>query len=43
MVKQIAERHIREDLGYIPTVADWLRHIKSEPWMRIPQHRVIKL
>jgi alpha/beta superfamily hydrolase len=33
-VRPIAEQHVQEDLGYIPCVADWLRTIKSEPWMR---------
>jgi hypothetical protein len=29
----VGEQHVREDLGRIPTVADWLRCIKPEPWM----------
>lgn len=36
-VRLIAEQHVREDLGRIPTVADWLRALgdptKIEPWM----------
>lgn len=36
-VRLIAEQHVREDLGRIPTVADWMRAIgdpsKIEPWM----------
>lgn len=33
----IGEQHVREDLGRIPTVADWLRAIRPEPWMnRVP-------
>ncbi len=32
-VRWVAEQHVREDLGQIPTVADWLRCIKPEPWM----------
>jgi hypothetical protein len=32
-VRWIAEQHIVEDCGYIPTLADWLRNIKPEPWM----------
>ncbi len=40
-VKQIAERHINEDLGFIPTVGDWVRRLRSEPWMRkAPQTRL---
>jgi hypothetical protein len=29
----LIERHIRRVLGRIPTAADWLRHIKGQPWM----------
>ena len=36
----IAEQHIMEDLGRIPSFADWVRCIRPEPWMgrigRIP-------
>jgi hypothetical protein len=32
-VRQIGEQHVMEDLGRIPTAADWLRAIKVEPWM----------
>ena len=32
-VRQIGEQHVMEDLGRIPTAADWLRTIKIEPWM----------
>lgn len=36
-VRLIGEQHITEDLGLIPTVADWLRAIgdpsKIQPWM----------
>ncbi len=30
----VAERHVVEDLGRIPTLADWLRHLHVAPWMR---------
>lgn len=29
----IGEQHVQEDLGCIPTLADWLLKIKAEPWM----------
>jgi len=29
----IAEQHVREDCGRIPTVWDWLSKIPGEPWM----------
>lgn len=32
-VRLIAERHILEDLGRIPSFADWARCIRPEPWM----------
>lgn len=33
-VRWIAEQHVKEDFnGRIPTVADWLRCLKPEPWM----------
>lgn len=32
-VRLIAEQHVREDLGWIPTAQDWLRNLKHEPWM----------
>jgi hypothetical protein len=32
-VRWVGEQHVKEDLGWIPTVADWLSHINPEPWM----------
>ncbi len=32
-VRLIGEQHVKEDLGRIPTVSDWLRQIKPERWM----------
>jgi hypothetical protein len=32
-VRMIAEQHILEDLGRIPSFADWVRCIKPEAWM----------
>ncbi len=29
----IGERHVQEDLGFIPSFADWVRAIRPEPWM----------
>lgn len=29
----IGERHVREDLGFIPSFADWVKAIRAEPWM----------
>jgi hypothetical protein len=33
-VRYVGEQHVKEDCGgKIPTVADWFRNIKMEPWM----------
>lgn len=29
----IGEQHVQEDLGRIPSFADWARAIRPEPWM----------
>ena len=33
-VRLIGEQHVKEDCGFIPTVADWLKNMNVEPWMR---------
>ena len=30
----IGEQHVREDLGWIPALTDWLKGLEAEPWMR---------
>jgi hypothetical protein len=33
----VAEQHVQEDFGRIPSFVDWVRAIKAEPWMgRVP-------
>ena len=32
-VRLIGEQHVIEDLGFIPTFADWVRCIRPKPWM----------
>jgi len=32
-VRTIGEQHVQEDLGWIPSAADWLREIQPKPWM----------
>ena len=32
-VRLIGEQHVPEDLGFIPSFADWARRIRPEPWM----------
>lgn len=29
----LGEQHVKEDLGRIPTVQDWLKCLAPEPWM----------
>lgn len=34
----IAEQHVKEDFGWIPSPVDWIRAIKPLPWMgRVPK------
>jgi len=32
-VRYLGEQHVKEDLGRIPTVQDWLTRIRPESWM----------
>jgi hypothetical protein len=32
-VRTIGEQHVKDDLGWIPSVKDWLEHIQLQPWM----------
>lgn len=36
-VRDIAERHVIEDLGTIPSLSDWLEKLPVEPWMGKPR------
>jgi hypothetical protein len=41
-VRVLGEEHVLEDLGRIPTAADWLRELPFKPWMlsrRKPRRR----
>ena len=29
----LGEQHVKEDLGWIPTLQDWFRHLRVQPWM----------
>ena len=35
-VKEIAEQHIIEDLGRIPSLDEWLKEVKLQDWMGRP-------
>jgi hypothetical protein len=32
-VRDIAEQHVLEDLGCIPSLSDWLKEMPAQPWM----------
>ena len=32
-VRWVGEQHVKEDLGWIPTLQDWFKHIRVQPWM----------
>lgn len=40
-VREIAERHIEEDLGFIPSPGDWLEHMNVVTWMGGKRHRFV--
>ena len=42
-VKLIAERHIIEDLGFIPTLQDWFKEIVPQPWMVSTKKNIKKM
>lgn len=33
----VGEQHVVEDLGFIPTLSDWLCHIQPQSWMNRPR------
>ncbi|MGL4550181.1 MAG: DUF6915 family protein [Gemmataceae bacterium] len=43
-VRDVAEQHVLEDLGWIPSLSDWLREMPAQPWMagakKMPLHVV---
>ncbi len=43
LVRLIGEQHVLEDLGFLPSFADWVHCIRSEPWMgRVqPIHKLV--
>src|SRR5262245_6154769 len=32
-VRDVAEQHVLEDLGCIPSLSDWLKEMPCKPWM----------
>ena len=43
VVRLIGEQHCIEDLGFVPSFADWVRCIRPQPWMgrAQPIHRAV--
>jgi len=39
-VRSIAEQHIREDLGFLPSIQDWFKEIKPQAWMASTKRNV---
>ncbi len=40
-VREIAEQHILEDLGRIPSPSEWLDNMTIQTWMSGPQHKIV--
>ena len=39
----VGEQHVREDLGFIPSMQDWFKNLQPLPWMgRTPKLEVEK-
>jgi hypothetical protein len=38
----IAEQHVLEDLGFIPTMSDWLENMTLQPWMSGAKKKTVK-
>jgi hypothetical protein len=36
-VRWVGEQHVTEDMGFIPSLSDWLIHIQPQEWMNKPQ------
>lgn len=41
LVRDIAENHIFEDLGWLPSPSDWLSCMDCKVWMGGKQHKVV--
>jgi hypothetical protein len=42
-VRDLAEQHVLEDLGTIPSLDDWLEAMELQPWMGGPSRKVRKV
>ena len=41
-VRDVAEDHILEDLGFIPSTDKWLRNMRIEPWMSGTRKKMVR-
>jgi RNA-binding protein YlmH len=41
-VREIAEQHILEDLGFIPTIENWMENMEIKQWMSGAQRKEIR-
>ena len=37
-VRDIAEQHVLDDLGFIPSVQDYFQHLESQAWFSMPNY-----
>ena len=42
-VRDIAEQHVLEDLGFIPSLSDWLKEMPAQPWMAGARKRPMQI
>src|SRR3954452_21932260 len=42
-VRDVAKQHVLEDLGWIPSLKDWLREMPAQPWMAGARKLPIKI
>lgn len=43
IVKSIAEQHVLEDLGFIPSLQDWLTNVRLQRWMNNTKTKLRKM
>ena len=42
-VRFVGEQHVKEDLGWIPTLQDWFKNLRVQPWMaRAGDRRMVR-
>jgi hypothetical protein len=42
-VRDVAEQHVLEDLGFIPSLSDWLKEMPPQPWMAGQRARPVRI